>query len=147
VAEGGGAVREEQQRRIAQELSAQLNAMVPEIMAGINARQGSRALAEQMRTDPGTGRSTEWEAEDGWLIGYSTSRISGGKLDGKFLVTAHRPKGKGSRSGRGQASRWELAYARPFSTRKAAKARALQLYRQHSPRWAARHTRKEPEDG
>jgi hypothetical protein len=143
---------DEHQRQVAQEISAALNALTPEIMAGINAgrsaaRIGTPAFQRAMASDPGVGRSTEWEAEDGWLIGYSTTRVKGGVLDGKFLVTAHRPKGKGSRSGRGKAAYWELHYARAFATRKAAKARALQLYRQHSPRWAARHTRKEPEDG
>lgn len=94
-----------------------------------------------LSTAGGLDRAAEWEAEDGWLIGYSTARIKGGEYDGKFVVTAHRPRGKGSRSGKGNAEMWTLAYSRAFATRKAAKARALQLYRQHSPRYAARTAR------
>lgn len=132
----------------ARRVTAALNAAIPDILAGLNAGRGTRRRRPDVPlNDPGVGRSAEWEAEDGWLIGYSTTRISGGKYDGKFVVTAHRPYGQGSRSGRGKVQRWELDYVRAFSTRKAAKARALQLYGKHSPRWAARTERKEPEDG
>ena len=132
---------DEAQRRSAQAVSAALNAAIPDILAGINARNQRTKRPDVPFNDPGRDRAAEWEAEDGWLVSYSTHRVVGGKFDGKFLVTAHRPMGKGSRSGRGKAAYWELAYARPFATRKAAKARALQLYGQHSPRWAARRKR------
>jgi hypothetical protein len=124
----------EAERRAAQEITAALNASVPGILAGLNATLRSRGPL-----DPGVDRSTEWEAEDGWLVGYSTRRIEGGQYHGRFLVTAHRPTGPGARSGRGKVQRWTLAYSRVFATRKAARARAETLYRQHSPRWAAKH--------
>lgn len=136
----------ENQRRAAQEISDALNALTPEILARMSAPSARSKRPDVPLNDPGRDRSAEWETEDGWLISYSTQRIVGGAYDGKFLVTAHRPKGKGSRSGRGKATYWELAYARPFATRKAAKARALQMYRQHSPRWAARTTRESSTD-
>lgn len=89
----------------------------------------------------GSARQTQWSAEDGWIIVYTTERVDRGRWEGRFVTMAYRPEGKGSRSGRGKASRWRRVYARPFSTRKAAKARALALYAAHSPRWAARNDR------
>lgn len=116
--------------------------VTPEFIATLN-----RILSTDYRrhglaaSDEGTARFAEWEAEDGWLVSYTTSRIVGGVFDGRYLVTAHRPTGTGSRSGRGRAQHWTLAYSRAFATRKAAKARAVTLYRQHSPKWAARQTK------
>lgn len=90
-------------------------------------------------TDRGAATWAEWEAEDGWLISYTTSRIVGGAFDGKFIALAHKPVGEGARSGRGKTTALVHAYSRAFSTRKAAKARAVAMYRKHSPRWAAKH--------
>lgn len=117
---------------VARKISAILNAQVPDILAGLGGR---------VDTAGGLDRIQEWEAEDGWLISYSTARIKGGPFDGKFVVTAHKPYGKGARGGRGKVERWVLAYTRSFVTRRAAKARALQLYRKHSPKFAARTAR------
>ena len=85
----------------------------------------------------GSARQRQWSAEDGWIIVYTTERVDRGRWGGKFVTMAYRPEGKGSRTG--NAERWRRVYARPFATRKAAKARALALYREHSPRWAARN--------
>lgn len=112
----------------------------PEFLAALNrilSDDWSRARAAA--GDEGTARFAEWEAEDGWLVSYTTSRVDGGEFSGRFLVIAHRPVGPGARSGRGAAGTWRLAYSRAFATRRAAKARAVALYRQHSPRWDARH--------
>lgn len=85
----------------------------------------------------GSARQRQWSAEDGWLIVYTTERVDRGRWAGKFVTMAYKPEGKGARSG--NASRWRRVYARAFSTRKAAKARAIALYRQHSPLWDARN--------
>lgn len=85
----------------------------------------------------GSARQAMWNAEDGWLIVYTTERVTGGRWDGRFVTMAYKPEGKGSRSGK--ASSWRRVYARPFSTRKAAKSRALRIYADHSPRWSARN--------
>jgi hypothetical protein len=83
----------------------------------------------------------EWACEDGWYVFYTTSKVIGGSHDGKFLVQAFKPVGKGSRSGKGKAEQWVEAYSRAFVKRQAAKNRALELFAQHSPKWAARHGR------
>jgi O-acetyl-ADP-ribose deacetylase (regulator of RNase III) len=99
-----------------------------------------RALARMeadARARDGVASQAEWHAEDGWVIIYTTSRVEGGPHAGKFVTQAFRPVGKGARTG--QAATVKQVYRREFSTRKAAKARAVALYRQHSPKWAARH--------
>jgi hypothetical protein len=108
------------------------------------ARLGGQRFAELMRgligssnSTAGSARQCQWQAEDGWLIVYTTSRVEGGEYHGKFLAMAYRPEGKGARSGK--PTQWTIAYRRPFATRKTAKARATALYYRHSPRAAARH--------
>lgn len=142
----------DQEIDVSRKLTAYLNARMPDVLDSLV--RGSLADVESQldadptvaphqhaarHSDPGRGRSQEWEAEDGWLIGYSTTRIVGGQWDGKFIVTAHKPIGRGSRSGRGKVNHWQISYSRAFATRKAARARAEVLYRQHSPKWAAEH--------
>lgn len=85
----------------------------------------------------GLARHTEWLCEDGWLVGYTTERIRGGNMDGKFAAFTYKPTGKGARTGKAQ--RWQRTYIRAFATRKAAKKRATDLYYKHSPKAAARH--------
>ena len=80
-----------------------------------------------------------WECEDGWHVAYTTSKVIGGQYDGKFLVQAFKPVGKGARSGK--AEEFVQVYARPFAKRNVAKARAIDLYKIHSPKWAAKHDR------
>lgn len=87
----------------------------------------------------GVAAQAEWSCEDGWVVAYTTSRVQYGPHDGRFLAMAYKPVGKGARTGK--ASRWVRAYQRPFTTRKAARARAERLYYQHSPKAAARHGR------
>jgi hypothetical protein len=101
---------------------------------------GRNLLEEFERTmaaRSGTARQAHWQAEDGWYIIYTTTRIKGGPHDGKFVVQAMKPYGKGARSGRKGAQQWVEAYRREFSTRKLARARAEALYRKHSPKYAA----------
>lgn len=85
----------------------------------------------------GSARQATWNAEDGWIIVYTTERVDRGRWAGRFVTMAYRPEGPGSRTGK--ASRWTRVYARPFVTRKGAKARALALYREHSPKWNAKY--------
>jgi hypothetical protein len=98
----------------------------------------NRALERMMGDYAGRADQAQWRAEDGWIIGYTTSRIVGGPHAGKFLVQAFRPYGKGARTNPGQ---WRVVYEREYATRKSAKARALVLYGQHSPKWKARQGR------
>ena len=96
-------------------------------------------LEQLARSRDGVARQSQWHAEDGWIIVYTTSRIQDGPHDGRFLTQAFKPVGPGSKSGKAES--WVVAYERAFSTRKAAKDRALALYAQHSPKWAAKHGR------
>lgn len=101
---------------------------------------GRRIMAEferAMGDRSGRARQAHWLAEDGWYIVYTTSRVVGGPHDGKFVTQALKPYGRGARSGRRGAQQWVEVYRRAFSTRKAAKARAEALYRQHSPKYRA----------
>lgn len=102
---------------------------------------GRNILAEFERmaaAREGTAPQAHWEAEDGWIISYTTGRVKGGPHDGKFVVQALKPFGKGART---DPQRWVETYRRQFSTRKAAKARAVALYAKHSPKWAKRDGR------
>lgn len=108
------------------------------------ALQGSTAgeyvmarLEAEARLRDGVAATAEWVGEDGWIIIYTTSRIEGGPHDRKFLCQAFKPVGKGARTGK--ATEWQQSYRREFSTRKAARKRAIELYAQHSPEWATRH--------
>lgn len=80
----------------------------------------------------GEARQARWRCGDGWLVGYTTERIKGGPFDGRFATLAYKPTGKGARTGK--ATSWERVYFRGFSTRKAARNRAIRLYEQHRAR-------------
>jgi hypothetical protein len=81
----------------------------------------------------GYARQALWECEDGWVVGYTTERITGGKLDGKFAALAYKPYGAK------ESGNVERVYMRGFSQRKMAKARAITMFGQHSPKWKAKH--------
>lgn len=68
-----------------------------------------------------------WEAPSGHRFIYTTERLA----DGKFASAIYRPAGKGSRSGRKAVTRLLITREVHHSTRRAAKARAYKLYRQH----------------
>ena len=87
----------------------------------------------------GSARQAGATAEDGWYLVYTTERVDRGKWAGKFVAMAYKPVGKGARGGRAKATSWRRVYARAFSKRKDAKARWLDLYADHSPKWLARH--------
>lgn len=82
-----------------------------------------------------------WECEDGWHVSYTTTKVIGGPYDGKYLVQAFRPVGKGSKSGKAES--WVESYVQPYAKRKTAKARAIVLYRAHSPKWNAKNSKGE----
>jgi hypothetical protein len=69
--------------------------------------------------------------KDGWMVGWTTERVVNGPDDGKYLAIAYKPIGKGARGGRATAQQWERVYRRAFTTRKAAKARAVALWNKH----------------
>lgn len=71
-----------------------------------------------------------WQCPDGWIVGYTTTRVERGPDAGRFVAVAYKPVGKGARSGR--AEQHVMTYQRAFSTRQAAKARAEALYAQHA---------------
>lgn len=112
-------------------------------MSDLGSRIATRLLESDYDTwapilmPDGSARQAQWTAEDGWLVVYTTAPVDRGRWAGKFVTMAYRPEGPGSRTG--NATRWRRVYARAYSTRRLAKARALVLYRQHSPRWAGRH--------
>lgn len=91
-------------------------------------------LLARMMPDPGSARQNLWDCEDGWYVVYTTERIKGGPHDGKFLVQEFKPVGPGART---NPKEWVEVYRREFSTRKAAKARWIALYRKHSPKRSA----------
>jgi hypothetical protein len=107
----------------------------------------NRTLEQLYENDPetwaplvmpeGSAAQRLWNAEDGWIIVYTTERVDRGRWADKFVTMLYKPHGKGARSGK--AEEWRRTYARAFSSRKAAKARALDLYSEHSPKWLARH--------
>ena len=89
-----------------------------------------------MRSKYGEATGPKWKAEDNWIIGYTTTRIQRSTgYDGKFAVVAWKPNQKKN------PTHWDPVYFRAFSTRKAAKKRALEIFANHSPRWAARNAR------
>lgn len=95
--------------------------------------------AQHLEDDPfGSARHALWACEDGWAVGYTTERVTGGPHHGKFAVLAYKPVGPGARGGRGTAREWERVYYRGFSTRKGAKARAVAVFGRHSPPWSRR---------
>lgn len=85
----------------------------------------------------GTAPQSFWECEDGYVIMRTTSRVSGGRHDGKWLLKVYKPVGKGARSGK--ATEHVCCYTRAFATRKAMLRRGDVLYRQHSPKWDRKH--------
>ena len=101
-------------------------------------RQNPERWAPLLMPD-GSAAQRQWNAEDGWIIVYTTERVDRGRWAGKFVTMAYRPEGKGARTGK--AEQWRRVYARAFSARKAAKNRALDLYADHSPKFLAKNGR------
>lgn len=91
------------------------------------------ALARMMPRSGEYERDRSWLCEDGWVVEYTTTRVLNGPYEGKFVVSAFKPIGKGSRGGRDTAQMWQNVYRRGFAKRKSAKARAEELYWKHNP--------------
>jgi hypothetical protein len=85
----------------------------------------------------GLAPTCDWQAEDDWIVSYTTKRIRGGTLGGAFAVFVYRPIGPGSRSG--NAERWQREQTITTGTRREAKERAVAIYYAHSPIKAAKH--------
>lgn len=77
----------------------------------------------------GEAQQATWTCEDDWVTIYTTTRVQGGAHHGAFLAQLFKPV-KGS---------WVQEDRRVCATRREAKARAVAWYREHSPKWAARH--------
>lgn len=103
---------------------------------------GRSILAEfndlMVQRDGGYKRSQQWLCEDGWIIEYTTTKVEHGPHDGKYVVMAFKPVGKGARGGRKTAQSWQRTYIRGFAKRKSARARAETLYWRHNPTRAAK---------
>jgi hypothetical protein len=101
--------------------------------------------ARQLGTFPrGTWKSF-YTCEDGWVVYRSTAPALSGKHEGKYVVAAYKPVGKGARGGRKTAQEWTMVYDRGFRLRRQAKDRAVSIWREHSPKWDARHPALEEE--
>jgi len=92
----------------------------------------------------GLAPTQEWMTEDKWIVSYTTKRIRAGTMSGLFAVFLYQPRGKGSRSG--NPARWERVKVERCDTRREARARALAFYREHSPKWSAKHPGEEGDD-
>lgn len=98
--------------------------------------QGRNILAEfetMARARDGVARQALWTCEDDWIVIYTTTRVQGGRHDGSFLAQLFKPDGGKGRGTFVQDDR------RVCDTRAEAKARAIKWYRQHSPKWDAKH--------
>ncbi len=102
----------------------------------------SARIEASLPAPDGRAKQAQWQAEDGWIIAYTTGRIAGGPHDGRFAVLAYKPTGTGARTG--HAASFERVYLRAFSSRRAAKTRAVAMFRRHSPGWSARHPEADP---
>jgi hypothetical protein len=89
----------------------------------------AEAVSRMGFTTDGSARQAMWQARDGWIIAYTTERITGGPFDGKFATMAYKPVGKGARS---NPTEWKRVYWRGFAKRKSARARAEALYERHN---------------
>lgn len=79
------------------------------------------------------------ECADGWIFGYTidpTDPI----MEGRYASLVWKPVGKGARSGKGRAERWDPVPTLfgIHRTKRQAKARAARLWRQHEARGLAR---------
>jgi hypothetical protein len=104
-----------------------------QMAAAVHSALGEEAYLDLFATRWGTAPHQMWRCKDGWRVGYTTGRVSHARhepYNGKFAAFAYRPVGPGSRSGK--AKEWKMDYFRSYSRRKAARARAEQLYQQHS---------------
>lgn len=108
------------------------------MMESPSGRRVMEMYADAMVERDGYASTAQWECEDGWLVLYTTERITGGPHDGKFLCQAFKPYGKGART---NPQHWKEVYRREFAKRKSARARAEVLFYKHSPKRAAKHGR------
>lgn len=89
---------------------------------------------DMARERDGSARQCQWACEDDWYVIYTTTRVQGGKHHGSFVAQLMKPIKKD-----GKVVGWKQDDRRVCSTRREAKDRALKWYREHSPKWDARH--------
>lgn len=90
---------------------------------------------------PRDARSRYFQTSDGTMFAWTTERLG----DGKFASGVYVPKGPGSRSGKRNVTRWEVARELHHATRKGAKSRAYRMFLQHRARLDERLARREPD--
>lgn len=71
-----------------------------------------------------------FETPDRWMFIWTVERITDDDDRERYASAVYVPKGRGARSG--DPSRWVVRREVHHSTRRAAKARALRMYRQHA---------------
>lgn len=99
------------------------------------AREHRQADRAKLRSQPATMRKCTWEAEDGYSVAYSTTRIAGGPNHGLFIAQLLHHERYGMTDDEAQVE------VRVCATRAEAKRRALAWYAEHSPKWKARNRR------
>lgn len=109
-----------------------------DLFEGLSRTESGRRLVamyeEVLRERQGAARMAEWRCEDDWYVFYTTSRVKGGKHDGAFVAQLLKPI-----KDKGKIVAWKQDDRRVCSTRAEAKARAIKWYREHSPKWDAKH--------
>ena len=85
-------------------------------------------LNQMFRTLNPQTRYRYFETKDGWMFGWTVEKGWDDDERHGYQSFVYQPKGKGSQSGK--ATRWVLTRVVTHSTRRAAKARALKLFRQ-----------------
>lgn len=105
-------------------MSADLQDLIRQAMARVSGREPSYRY---------------YQTDDGAMFIWTTERMG----DGKFASAIFRPYGPGSRSGKRNVTRWRTQREVHHRTRRAAKARAYSLYRDHRLTLVRRRAMKE----
>ena len=105
-----------------------------DIGAEITAFLNRDPVLRELFAPPREARYRYWQTEDGWRFHYTTEKMG----DGKYASAIYAPHGKGSRSGRKAVTEWHVRREVHHATRRAAKARAYELFAQHKAEIAAR---------
>lgn len=99
------------------------NEIEREIVRRLNADPAIRAVLDYI--SPRQPRYRYFESPDGTMFIWTTEKMG----DGKYASAIYQPTGSGSRSGK--ATTWRKVREVHHATRRAAKARALALYRKY----------------
>lgn len=106
-----------------------LDSFMERMAATMNDEEFARAFSPE-----GLARTADWQAEDDWIVSYTTSRIRAGTMHGLFAVFLYEPQRE-----KGKTVAWKRVKVERCDTRREAKARAIRHYAEHSPKWAESH--------